>query len=69
MQTDHWLVQRAFVYDRAVERMDPDDCKYDNSIGAWILRDQDEFLVRSRDTDRPTTKKMDQETGEDLKGS
>jgi len=64
-------VEKAFVYSSKKDLEDPVGCRYDNSLGAWILTDSNEFLVKSNDPDRPrpTTKKHDLETGEDLKGA
>ena len=67
----HLLVDRAFVYDVPKKPEDPEGCQYDNRLGAWLLQNGGGFLVKSNDPDRPRpeTKKMDQETGEDLKGA
>ena len=71
MSKTHLLVEKAFVYDRVEGPKDPEACEYDNRLGAWVLQNGRDFLVRSEDPEheRPKTKKMDQETGEDMKGA
>lgn len=72
MSSNHLLVQRAFTYDARTKVEDPEGCRYDDILGAWLLGNQEEFLVKSDDRERPrpTTKKQNQETGgEDLKGA
>lgn len=70
MSRSHLLVEKALTYE-VKDLEDPRGSVYDNEIGAWIWTKGNEFLVRSNDLGRPrpTTKKQDMETGEDLKGA
>jgi hypothetical protein len=71
MSRSHLLVEKAFIYDVRKSLEDPPGSVYDNALGAWLWTDGNEFLVKSNDSGRPkpTTKKFDIETGEDLKGA
>ena len=71
MSRTHLLVEKAFVYDGGRDLKDPKGSFYDDVLGAWLCGDNNEFLVRSKAAGRPrpTTKKGDMETGEDLKGA
>ena len=71
MRGTHLLLTKAFTYFPSALDENLRDYKYDPLIGAWISGNSGEFLVLSKDPDFPApgTKKMDQETGEDLKGS
>lgn len=71
MDKSHLLITKASTYSARQELEDPEGCFYDSARGAWIFAQTGEFLVKSLDADRPrpTTKKHDLETGEDLKGS
>lgn len=65
----HSLVEKAFTFKNKGNLTDPQGCRYDNSVGAWLLINNGEFLVKSNfeDRPRPQSKKEDLETGEDLK--
>jgi hypothetical protein len=71
MSKAHLLVEKAFTYDRKAATEDPKGCRYDELVGAWLLGNERQFLVKSTGTGRPEpqSKKADWETGEDLKGS
>ena len=71
MSKSHLLLTKAFVFDSRRDIEDPKDSNYDELLGAWLCSDSAEYLVLSRDPDRPkpTTKKCDMETGEDLKSA
>ena len=71
MSRTHLLVEKAFVYDEQRDLEDPKGAFYDEVVGAWLWGDNNEFLVKSKAAGhpRPTTKKGDMETGEDLKGA
>jgi hypothetical protein len=71
MRGEHLLIQKAFTYEADRSVKDPENCGYDDRLGAWMWKDTKEFLVKSNDPGRPrpVSKKMDQETGEDLKGA
>lgn len=70
MNRSHLLVQKAVTYNTKA-LVDPEGSLYDNLLGAWVWVKANEFLVKSNDSGRPrpTTKKQDMETGEDLKGA
>lgn len=67
----HLLVEKAVRYEIRKYIEDPTGSVYDNALGAWVWTEENEFLVKSNDSGRPrpTTKKQDMETGEDLKGA
>jgi hypothetical protein len=71
MSRRHLLLDKAFRYSPRAATEDLRDYKYDALVGAWTSSNTGEFLVLSKDPNWPPpgTKKMDQETGEDLKGS
>lgn len=66
---NHFLVERAFLYDgnRNVTLV---DCSYDDTYGAWFDVTSGDVLVKSSRPGRPEpqSKKHDIETGEDQKG-
>lgn len=66
---NHILVDKTSSYEKK-QLSDPDGYSYDKRKGAWVSRQTKEFLVKSKDPrrPRPSTKKEDVETGEDLKG-
>ena len=65
----HSLIEKAFIFKNNKELVDLQGCRYDDSLGAWLLINNGEYLVKSNfeDRPRPQTKKQDLETGEDLK--
>jgi hypothetical protein len=71
MRGNHLLIEKAFTYEGKIKPEDPEGCSYDDRLGAWLVKGQNEFLVKSNDAERPRvrTKKQDQETGEDQKGA
>ena len=52
------------------ELKNPDDSVYDEKLGLWLWGKNREILVKSDNPNCPQrgTKKLDVETGEDLKG-
>jgi hypothetical protein len=70
MGSNHFLVNKAFVYEKERELRDPEDCVYDTILGLWLWGPNKEILVNSDSPRRPRygTKKNDVETGEDNKG-
>lgn len=79
---DHILVDRAFRFP-ATPPPDPVGCFYRRDIGVWVTSDDPSRPMvdpapprppgdgdeRPRPRPRPQSKKMDQETGEDMKGA
>ena len=63
----HLLLEKANEFPRFVGDLRPKGCFYDMKIGAWVLINTGGLLADTTDRDRPTTKKNDVETGEDLK--
>jgi hypothetical protein len=70
MSRKHLLIEKAFVYDRNREILDPEGSEYDDGLGAWLSKPEGDFLAKSNNPSQqfPRTKKGDQETGEDQKG-
>ena len=65
---NHLLNDELILTDVKVEKIK--NSEYDEDRWLWLWGDEKEVLVKSKNADCPIrgTKKMDQETGEDLKG-
>ena len=66
---NHLLIDELILTDvKKVEKIK--NSEYDEVRGLWLWGDEKEVLVKSKNADCPIrgTKKMEQETGEDLKG-
>ncbi len=46
MKPKHFLVKKAYVFDRK-ESNDPKNCAYDNIKGLWIWNEDKEVLIKS----------------------
>ena len=64
----HLLLATAKSYRVSDQELAPENCEYNLSQGAWVLRDDGSLLVENPQRPRPVTKKFDIETGEDQKG-
>ncbi len=64
----HPLLARAHRYSRKVVDLHPSGCSYDLLVGAWRKQESGALAVELPGRQRPQTKKMDIETGEDQKG-
>lgn len=63
----HLLILKAQEFEKPNKELDPNGCRYDVEIGAWIKKDSGELLADTSDMQGLATKKNDIETGEDLK--
>lgn len=70
MHVNHLLINKAFTYKNRLQLTDPENCEYDEILGLWLWGNNREPLVKSNNPKRPrpSSKKGDIETGEDLKG-
>jgi hypothetical protein len=64
----HILLNRAFTYNKRKDITPPENYRYDNVLGAWINKIDDNLLILAKDFKGQSTKKLDIETGEDNKG-
>ena len=69
MTREHLLLELAGVRELGAHDPVPADCDYDFELGAWVVTGTSDLLVERPDRPRPSTKKKDVETGEDLKGT
>lgn len=64
---NHILFQNLKSFNLNPKEPKPSNAFYDISKGAWISIKTNDFLAKLPDVERPSTKKNDVETGEDLK--
>ena len=68
MDSQHPLIQRAQKYLRNEVDLAPVGCSYDDTAGAWRVKETGQLWVETPHHQGPRTKKNDIETGEDQKG-
>ena len=68
-ESQHLLLDVAQTYPVSPLDLAPPGCHYSLLEGAWILDDLETLLADTPGRTMPSTKKSDNETGEDQKGA
>ncbi len=62
------IIGKAYIYEESPSIKTCQNIHYDDSLGFWIVNDENIPLVESDSSYSPQSKKCDVETGEDKKG-
>ncbi len=63
----HVIIKNMVSFNLNIGNPAPQNAKYDLNRGAWISDSTNDFITKLPEVERPSTKKNDVETGEDLK--
>ncbi len=65
---EHIILEKAKRYNTSDENVTPSGCTYQSQEGFWVDDTTGEAMMKSNNSQKPTSKKCDIETGEDQKG-